>query len=126
MYGWDTRLVIAGTVMLANRAYPQAAVMWIFITPLLYKFARFCDLRYANAIRHMPLEVAVSQPRALVPVGMYIPPAMRDGCEGWHPEIGKVRPYALSFFPSIFSSSCLVPAVGQADLVSYARLTRTA
>lgn len=80
----------AGFVLLANSAYAQATVLWITMTPLLYKFNAYCEVRYGSAVRHMPLETAAAAPPASIPAVVYMPPALRKGAAGWYPEFGKV------------------------------------
>lgn len=49
---------------------------------------RFCVVQFGHT-KHVPLESAVGAPRATVDPAMYIPPALRHGCAGWYPEVGK-------------------------------------
>ena len=69
--------VFTGCIFLANAAYVQATVMWVTLTPLIYRFARFCDKRYGAAVRRMPLELAAQAPSATVNPIVYTPPALR-------------------------------------------------
>jgi len=39
----------AGCVLLANAAYIQASLLWITLTPIIYKFNRYCKLRFGEA-----------------------------------------------------------------------------
>ena len=80
----------AGLVLLSNSAYAQATILWITMTPLLYKFNSYCEVRYGSAVRHMPLETASAAPTASIPAVVYMPPALRQGAAGWYPEFGKV------------------------------------
>lgn len=77
-------------MLLANSAYAQATILWITMTPLLYKFNSYCEVRYGSAVRHMPLETAAAAPAASIPAVVYMPPALRKGAAGWYPEFGKV------------------------------------
>jgi hypothetical protein len=63
---------------------------------MLYKFNNYCEVRYATAVRHMPLETAAAAPAASIPAVVYMPPALRQGAAGWYPEFGKVRASADS------------------------------
>lgn len=89
----------AGFVLLSNSAYAQASILWITMTPLLYKFGRYCETRYGSAVRHMPIETAAAAPQASVPAVVYMPPALRKGAAGWYPEFGKVN-------KSLFGAHC--------------------
>lgn len=91
--------VAVGFVLLANGAFAQASILWITMTPLLFKFNSYCEARYGSAVRHMPLETAAAAPPASIPAVVYMPPALRKGAAGWYPEFGKVeRPV---FFPNL-------------------------
>lgn len=107
----------AGFVLLANSAYAQATIMWLTITPLLYKFSNYCETRYGQAVRHMPLETAAVAPQASVPAVVYMPPALRKGAAGWYPEFGKVL---LSSLPLnlLFDDGEWVPPAGNEETVS--------
>lgn len=67
--------------------------MWITVTPLIYKFNSYCEVRYGSAVRHMPLETAAAAPAASIPAVVYMPPALRKGAAGWYPEFGKARSF---------------------------------
>jgi hypothetical protein len=82
--------------LLSNSAYAQASILWLTMTPMLYKFNNYCEVRYATAVRHMPLETAAAAPAASIPAVVYMPPALRQGAAGWYPEFGKVRASADS------------------------------
>jgi len=90
--------VPAGLVLLANSAYAQATILWITMTPMLYKFNGYCEVRYGSAVRRMPLETASTAPTASIPAVVYMPPALRKGAAGWYPEFGKVRTVRLGSF----------------------------
>ncbi|KAK9836955.1 hypothetical protein WJX81_002590 [Elliptochloris bilobata] len=77
-----------GCVLLANLAYVQASLMWITLTPIIFKFNRYCKLRFGEAVRNIPLEVAACAPEAYVDPIIYTPPALRQRCAGWYPGIG--------------------------------------
>ena len=62
---------------MANRAFLPAVLLWATLTPALYKFARYCDIRYGSAVRQMPLETAAAAPRAAVDPALYLAPALR-------------------------------------------------
>ena len=62
---------------MANRAYLPAVLLWATLTPALYKFARYCDIRYGSAVRQMPLETAAAAPQATVDPALYLAPALR-------------------------------------------------
>ena len=83
-------------MLLANSAYAQATILWITMTPALYKFASYCEVRYGMAVRHMPIETAAAAPPASIPAVVYMPPALRKGAAGWYPEFGKVRRSVLN------------------------------
>lgn len=38
---------------------------------------RYCKVRYAHAVRHMPLETAANAPTAHIDPFIYMPPALR-------------------------------------------------
>ncbi|KAK9819243.1 hypothetical protein WJX81_003710 [Elliptochloris bilobata] len=78
-----------GCIFMANRAFLPAVLLWATLTPALYKFARYCDIRYGSAVRQMPLETAAAAPLATVDPALYLAPALRPGCAGWYPESGK-------------------------------------
>ncbi|CAL5219786.1 g1691 [Coccomyxa viridis] len=78
-----------GCIFLANKAYVQATLTWMLITPFLYKFNKHCHLRYGKAVHKMPLEMAATAPAATVDPSVYLPPALRPGAAGWYPEYGK-------------------------------------
>lgn len=71
--------VPAGCIFMANRAFLPAVLLWATMTPALYKFARYCDIRYGSAVRQMPLETAAAAPKAKVDPALYLAPALR--CE---------------------------------------------
>lgn len=54
---------------------------------------RYCKVRYGQAVKHIPLEMAAAAPAAEVIPRVYLPPALRPGCTGWHPEYGKAWEY---------------------------------
>ena len=62
---------------MANRAFLPAVLLWATLTPALYKFARYCDIRYGSAVRQMPLETAAAAPQAAVDPTLYLAPALR-------------------------------------------------
>lgn len=62
---------------MANRAFLPAVLLWATLTPALYKFARYCDIRYGSAVRQMPLETAAAAPQAAVDPALYLAPALR-------------------------------------------------
>ena len=39
----------AGCVLLANSAFIQASLLWITLTPIIFKFNRYCKLRFGEA-----------------------------------------------------------------------------
>ena len=39
---------LAGCVLLANSAYVQASLLWITLTPIIFKFNRYCKLRFGE------------------------------------------------------------------------------
>lgn len=39
----------AGCVLLANSAFVQASLLWITLTPIIFKFNRYCKLRFGEA-----------------------------------------------------------------------------
>lgn len=43
----------AGCVFLANSAYIQASLLWVTVTPVLYKFHSYARARYGEAVAHM-------------------------------------------------------------------------
>ncbi|CAL8472023.1 g11565 [Coccomyxa elongata] len=78
-----------GCVFLANSAFVQASLLWVTLTPLLYKFHSYARARYGEAVAHMPLETALAAPEARVAPMVYTPPSLRPGASGWYPEYGK-------------------------------------
>ncbi|KAL0050236.1 hypothetical protein WJX82_006955 [Trebouxia sp. C0006] len=76
-------------VLLSNSAFVQASILVATMTPIIYKFYRYCSIRYGHAVAHMPLETAAAAPRADVDPLVYMPPALRPGAAGWYPEYGK-------------------------------------
>lgn len=40
---------LAGCVLLANSAFVQASLLWITLTPVIFKFNRYCKLRFGEA-----------------------------------------------------------------------------
>lgn len=40
-------------MFLANSAYVQASVLWVTLTPLLFKFHSYATTRYGEAVAHM-------------------------------------------------------------------------
>ena len=44
-----TRGACAGCVLLANSAFVQASLLWITLTPIIFKFNRYCKLRFGEA-----------------------------------------------------------------------------
>ena len=46
-----------GCVLLANSAFVQASLLWITLTPIIFKFNRYCKLRFGEArVTLHPLE----------------------------------------------------------------------
>ena len=45
----DGRGLRAGCVLLANSAFVQASLLWITLTPIIFKFNRYCKLRFGEA-----------------------------------------------------------------------------
>ncbi|EIE23620.1 hypothetical protein COCSUDRAFT_63147 [Coccomyxa subellipsoidea C-169] len=78
-----------GCVFLANSAFVQASILWVTVTPLLYKFHSYARARYGEAVAHMPLETALAAPEARVAPVVYTPASLRPGASGWYPEYGK-------------------------------------
>ncbi|KAK9864060.1 hypothetical protein WJX84_009179 [Apatococcus fuscideae] len=76
-------------VLLANAAFVQMSILLATMTPFLWKFNRYCKVRYAHAVRHMPLETAANAPSAHIDPFIYMPPALRSRAQGWYPECGK-------------------------------------
>ncbi|KAK9804567.1 hypothetical protein WJX73_000229 [Symbiochloris irregularis] len=81
--------LFTGCIFMANGSYAQATILWVTTTPFLYKFHQYCTIRYGQAVKHIPLEMAAAAPPAQVNPRVYLPPALRPGCTGWHPEYGK-------------------------------------
>jgi hypothetical protein len=75
-------------VFFANSAWYQGSIVLITLTIYLYQFHKACVVQFGHT-KHVPLESAVGAPRATVDPAMYIPPALRHGCAGWYPEVGK-------------------------------------
>ena len=44
----------AGCVLLANSAFVQASLLWITLTPVIFKFNRYCKLRFGEACSPLP------------------------------------------------------------------------
>ena len=44
----------------------------------------------AQYAHKLPLQAVAAAPRAEVDPRAYLPPPLRQGCVGWHPEWGKV------------------------------------
>ena len=77
---------------MANRAFLPAVLLWATLTPALYKFARYCDIRYGSAVRQMPLETAAAAPQAAVDPALYLAPALRCAPDaGWCNEAGSCK-----------------------------------
>ncbi len=82
---------------MANRAFLPAVLMWATLTPALYKFSRYCDIRYGSAVRRMPLETAAAAPKAAVDPALYLAPALRCAhpCSCWPCLIRAVTAVSL-------------------------------
>jgi len=87
----------AGCIFMANRAFLPAVLMWATLTPALYKFSRYCDIRYGSAVRRMPLETAAAAPKAAVDPALYLAPALRCAhpCSCWPCLIRAVTAVSL-------------------------------
>lgn len=48
------------------------------------------DTHVAQYAHTLPLQAVAAAPRAEVDPRAYLPPPLRQGCVGWHPEWGKV------------------------------------
>jgi len=72
----------------ANSAWTQGTIMLVTLTIYLYEFHKHTVARFVDTI-HVDLFSAVDMPPATVDPMMYIPPALRHGCAGWYPEVGK-------------------------------------
>ncbi|GIL63887.1 hypothetical protein Vafri_17901 [Volvox africanus] len=83
--------VFTGAVLVVNKAWVLAVVIWVTLTPPLLIFWRYCSVNYLEPVHFPPLSVVASEPRHvhLSPL-VYMPPALRPGALGWYPEQGKV------------------------------------
>ncbi len=82
---------------MANRAFLPAVLLWATMTPALYKFAHYCDIRYGSAVRQMPLETAAAAPKAKVDPALYLAPALRcDSITGFSCSVVKLRTRSAS------------------------------
>jgi len=81
--------VFMSAVFVAFGATLQAGLCFVTIPAGLYYFRRYCHKRFNNAAQYLPLEVADRAPQAQVPPELYIPPPLRNGAAGWHPESRK-------------------------------------
>ncbi|KAK9817083.1 hypothetical protein WJX72_009273 [[Myrmecia] bisecta] len=80
-------------VLLANSAFTQCFLLVAFLTPLIYKFNKYYNIRFGTSVAHIPLEMATAAPHATVDPMIYTPPALRPGAYGWYPEYGKAWEY---------------------------------
>ncbi len=53
-------------------------------------FWRHCSRAYCEPVSHPPLTLVANEPRARVSPLVYLPPALRPGALGWHPQQGRV------------------------------------
>lgn len=82
--------VFTGAVLLTNRAWVLSVVLWVTLTPALLMFWRQCSRSYCDPVSHPPLTLVANEPRARVSPLVYLPPALRPGALGWHPQQGRV------------------------------------
>lgn len=75
-------------VFFANSAWYQGSILLVTTTLYLYEFHKWTVAQFV-ATKFVPLESAIGAPLATVDPLMYIPPALRHGCAGWYPEVGK-------------------------------------
>ncbi|CAG9467171.1 unnamed protein product [Pedinophyceae sp. YPF-701] len=75
-------------VLVTSRAYIPAALLWPLVA-VLYNRHRQIARRVGHSAQHMPLATASAAPPALIDPQLYLPPPLRAGARGWHPESGK-------------------------------------
>lgn len=52
----------------------------------LFVLSRYCEDRFKSGMDYVPLEMAKMAPSAEIDPKVYTPPALIQGCAGWHPE----------------------------------------
>ena len=73
--------------------------MWFLLTPLLFKYNRYCHQRFGKAVQRMPLETAAAAAEATVDPIVYLPPALRSAA-------------ALLLLPVLWQPVCSIIARG--------------
>ena len=77
-------------LLLANRQWIQATLLWLLVPGLLYRFHVRCTRMFRTPAVSLPLSIAAKLPPADVRRSVYVAPALRRGAAGWTEESGKV------------------------------------
>ncbi|GMH42492.1 hypothetical protein BSKO_10411 [Bryopsis sp. KO-2023] len=81
--------VFTSCILTVKQAFWEAAILWVTVPIILLRFWRYCEARFKSGMEHIPLEMAHLAPPAVVDPKVYTPPALIQGCAGWHPEYMK-------------------------------------